>query len=581
MSKRMFRQLDMITAFGRWLALLGIPLVAFLYFLLRSDPMPWPLLFAALGKAAIDAVPVVMLSLKFYPEYMALTFSILDSVFSLAVLYLGGPSMLFYVFVSVVATGIRFERAIGLGNGAALAVGHIVIALARAGFRGVLPVLAPALYQSLGLMVTAVLCSLLADSTKREPPLMTEEQSKINAELRRLQAASDRARASYEMAGMLSAAFTNPQKILEAVLDISTAGFDEIAGDGERSRERLASIVFLLGTDGLYIAASRGLLFEETELVAKGERGVLYKVLNSGEPSLLGNLAGDTELRQFSAFRRCRSAVCVPLRGGFEIYGAILFASPSPDAFNADHAELLTAVANQTVVALHNSQLYQELQEEKERIVEVVQEARTKLARDLHDGPTQSISAIAMRLNFARLLLDRDPRKVKDELFKLENLARRTTKEIRTMLFALRPVVLETQGLKAAMEQLVDKLQETSELPVTLEIDDVEDQTDVNVKAVAWFISQEALNNAKKHAQASNIWVRMYIRDECFITEVEDDGAGFDVEAVMADYDQRGSFGLLNLQERADLVNGRTTIQSALGKGTRITLTIPLSREIV
>ena len=245
--------------------------------------MPWPLLFAALGKAAIDAVPVVMLSLKFYPEYMALTFSILDSVFSLAVLYLGGPSMLFYVFVSVVATGIRFERAIGLGNGAALAVGHIVIALARAGFRGVLPVLAPALYQSLGLMVTAVLCSLLADSTKREPPLMTEEQSKINAELRRLQAASDRARASYEMAGMLSAAFTNPQKILEAVLDISTAGFDEIAGDGERSRERLASIVFLLGTDGLYIAASRGLLFEETELVAKGERGVLYKVLNSGE----------------------------------------------------------------------------------------------------------------------------------------------------------------------------------------------------------------------------------------------------------------------------------------------------------
>ena len=92
-------------------------------------------------------------------------------------------------------------------------------------------------------------------------------------------------------------------------------------------------------------------------------------------------------------------------------------------------------------------------------MVEVEEDARTKLARDLHDGPTQSISAIAMRLNFVRLLLGRDPQKVKDELFKLENLARRTTKEIRTMLFTLRPVVLETQGLAAAVEQLAEKFQ--------------------------------------------------------------------------------------------------------------------------
>jgi signal transduction histidine kinase len=243
--------------------------------------------------------------------------------------------------------------------------------------------------------------------------------------------------------------------------------------------------------------------------------------------------------------------------------------------------ELLGAVCNQAAVALTNAHLYQDLLREKERILEVEEAARSKLARDLHDGPTQSISAIAMRLNFVRLLLGRDPQKVKDELFKLENLARRTTKEIRTMLFTLRPVVLETQGLRAAVEQLADKFREMDDLPIRLEIEDLEGKLDTSTQAVAWFITEECLNNVKKHADARRVEVRMYLRDEHFVVEVQDDGKGFDVDAVMADYDQRGSLGLLNLQERADLVNGRATIKSAPGEGTQVTLVVPLSREAV
>jgi len=345
--------------------------------------------------------------------------------------------------------------------------------------------------------------------------------------------------------------------------------------------ERPASIVFLYDLEGLIVAAARNISYEERDLPVSGERGVLYQVLSRGEPLLLDGLAGDPDLRQYTPFRRCHSAICVPLLAGFELYGAVVFASPISGAFTEEHVDLLVAVANQAAVALTNAQLYRDLQEEKEHIIQVEEEARTKRARDLHDGPTQSISAIAMRLNFARLLLDREPAKVKEELFKLENLARRTTKEIRTMLFALRPVVLETRGLKAAVEQLVEKLKETGDLPVTLEIDDVEDQLDVSIKAVSWFIIQEALINVKKHAYADNIWVRMYVQDDRFVTEVEDDGKGFDFETVMANYDQRGSFGLLSLQERADLVNGRTTIQSIAGKGTKVTLVVPLNREVI
>ena len=144
------------------------------------------------------------------------------------------------------------------------------------------------------------------------------------------------------------------------------------------------------------------------------------------------------------------------------------------------------------------------------------------------------------------------------------------------MLFTLRPVVLETQGLKVAVEQLVQKLQETVDLPVHLYIEDFGDRLDVNVQAVAFFITEEAINNAKKHANANNIWVRMYIQDDCFVTEVEDDGKGFVVEEESKAAAQRGSLGLINLRERAELVEGQLTIESQPGQGTKVSLVVPL-----
>ena len=129
--------------------------------------------------------------------------------------------------------------------------------------------------------------------------------------------------------------------------------------------------------------------------------------------------------------------------------------------FTTEHVEMLSAVCSQATIALQNAQLYQSLQQEKNRIVEIGENERKKLARDLHDGPTQSIAAIAMRINYTRKLLEREPDKVDAELAKIEDLARRTTKEIRHMLFTLRPLVLETQGLVAALQQSIQKILET------------------------------------------------------------------------------------------------------------------------
>ncbi|MBN1936212.1 MAG: GAF domain-containing sensor histidine kinase [Anaerolineae bacterium] len=583
MSERMIRRLDTIIAYVRWLALLGVPIVALASTDARVDGS-LTFLLIALGMAVIDAVPVTMLAFKFFPQAAAWAFLILDTLFTLVLLYLGGPGMFFYAFVPALAMSVRFDWMIGLGDSVVLALGHVLIALFRAGFGSIADVMTETLGMAVLLVAASALVGLMAETTKKEPPFVAEEQKQINDKMARLQAAADRARAIYDMASTLSATL-NYDKILNAVLEVSMLGFKELVSGPSGIAEKPSGVVLLIDEDILGVGASYNIGYEEAGLVVGASSGLVGRVLRTRTPLIAGNLAQDPDLGQFKAFKRCRSSICVPLRAGFDTYGVVVFASPVADAFSEEHLELVMAIANQAAVALSNARLYEDLQDEKERIIGIHEDERNKLSRDLHDGPTQSVSAIAMRLNFARLLLDRDPVKVKDELFKLENLARRTTKEIRTMLFTLRPVVLETQGLKAAIEQLVEKLIEATEggeLPITLEIAaDVEAKIDVNIKAVAWFIAQESLNNVRKYAQAEHIWVRVYIRDAYFITEIEDNGVGFSVDEIMSNYEQRGSYGLMNLQERADLVNGRTIIRSEVGKGTKITLVVPLNREVI
>ena len=207
--------------------------------------------------------------------------------------------------------------------------------------------------------------------------------------------------------------------------------------------------------------------------------------------------------------------------------------------------------------------------------------ARKKLARDLHDGPTQSVAAMAMRINIARRLVEKDPKSAMDELSKIEELAHRTTKEIRHMLFTLRPLILESQGLGAALKSMADKMRETYNQNVGVNIDEkIASQMEMGKQGVIFYIIEEAINNARKHANAANIWVRMgTFQPGLALLEIEDNGVGFDVEAVNKAYDKRSSLGMVNLRERTELVNGLLNIQSAIGKGTKVQVYIPLTEE--
>lgn len=371
------------------------------------------------------------------------------------------------------------------------------------------------------------------------------------------------------------------QRVLDLALDLSASVLSsDVASD------RLVSAVLLFteaesGQTELEVGSARRLTPADMRITLPGKSGLLASVLDSGEPVNIYNVARDPEVGRFVAVRACNVAYSLPLRAGLDTYGVLFFAHPDPAYFTEVNRELLEIIAHQAVIAIQNAHLYSDLEAEKERMMEIQEQARKKLARDLHDGPTQSIAAIAMRINFVRRLLERDLDTSAQELQRVEDLARRTTKEIRHMLFTLRPLVLESQGLVAALDAMAEKMNETYGQNVIIEADPIIiPRLEINKQAIIFHIAEEAATNARKHAQAEHIWIRLKALDEDLaLLEIQDDGVGFDVGSISASYDQRGSLGMINMRERAELVNGVMRTEAAEDEGTTIQVLIPLTED--
>ncbi|MFZ6026687.1 MAG: histidine kinase [Chloroflexota bacterium] len=396
-----------------------------------------------------------------------------------------------------------------------------------------------------------------------------------------IQAERQRLRVIFNLISALNATL-NYQRVLDTALDLSSDALGKI----KATSERMFSAVLLFsetdnGQTQLTVGTARRLTPADTRITLPGTDGAIGKAIEEGVPVFTKDIAEDAELSRFVALRACKSAYCVPISTGLDRYGVLLFAHAEPDYFTASQREVLDLIGNQTMTAIQNARLYQDLEQEKERMMEIQEEARKKLARDLHDGPTQSIAAISMRVNFARRLMERDAKAGAEELYKIEDMARRTTKEIRHMLFTLRPLVLESQGLVAALEAMADKMKDTYNQNVTIVADpNVVSDLEMGKQGVIFYIAEEAVGNARKHAQAANIWVRIKsVEAEVAMLEIEDNGVGFNVGAVDASYELRGSLGMVNMRERTELVNGILQIDSTEGKGTRIRVLIPLSEE--
>jgi signal transduction histidine kinase len=313
------------------------------------------------------------------------------------------------------------------------------------------------------------------------------------------------------------------------------------------------------------------------------DKGIAGWVVTNNQPLIVNDV--DKHERHYKGFEmgtdfKTVSLICVPLLAKGEVIGVLqVLNKRSGENFSDDDLDILTTFAAQSATAIKNARLYRNLQAERDRIVALEEQVRKRLARDLHDGPAQLLSATIMSAQFAKEILTRTPEKLdklKEELEELEPLATKALHQVRTMLFDLRPVILETRGLAPALESYVKRLRLANDFAISLEVENFSERLDDKAEVAIFSIVQEAVSNAKKHAHASHLELKMARQDGHLVVTVRDDGQGFDVARVDGSYDRCGSLGLLNMRERAEMLNGELSIESALGQGTLVKLIVPL-----
>ena len=311
------------------------------------------------------------------------------------------------------------------------------------------------------------------------------------------------------------------------------------------------------------------------------DQGIAGWIFTHRQPVIVENVSQDERFFKGideSLGYRISSLIGAPLMTKGEMIGVIeVLNKRSGEKFDEQDLDTLSALAGQAAIAIINARLYSQIREERDRMLGIEEEAHKKLARDFHDGPAQTLASLIMDIEFIQKLLERDPSKVEAELLQLKEKATKAMHQVRTTMFELRPLVLETQGLEAALEYYAERLHKTENMSIHLQVEGLEERLPHRVEDIVFAIVREAINNIKKHARADNVWLTVIRGEKELLTTIRDDGRGFNVEEVEISYATRGSIGLLNLYERAEMLGGRISIESAPGQGTIVSLMVPLS----
>jgi len=203
------------------------------------------------------------------------------------------------------------------------------------------------------------------------------------------------------------------------------------------------------------------------------------------------------------------------------------------------------------------------------------EEERKRIARDLHDDTVQSLIAIGQRIELCRASLD-DPAEAREQLTDVRRMVTETIQSIRHFSRELRPLALEDLGLVPALQLLVNDLARADSLEADLEIEGQPQGLAPDLEVAIYRIVQEALQNVRKHADASKVSVLAEFTDKGVALAVRDDGIGFIAPSSPTDLASQGSFGLMGIEERAQLFGGELEIHSQPGHGTEIKVTLPL-----
>lgn len=233
----------------------------------------------------------------------------------------------------------------------------------------------------------------------------------------------------------------------------------------------------------------------------------------------------------------------------------------SPHPFSSDQVDLLQGLADQAAQAIDSAQL----REQASQLA--VMHERARLARELHDSVTQSLYSLTLLAEgWQRLIRSGQADNVAERLSEMGEIAQQALKEMRLLVYELRPPILEEEGLLGALHQRLAAVEKRAGVEARLLAEEIADLP-TPIQEGLFRIVQEALNNSLKHAAATSVTVRLGTDDQELLLEVADNGRGFDTRA---ETDHQGGIGLTTMRERAERLGGSLEVRSAPGQGTTV-----------
>jgi len=215
------------------------------------------------------------------------------------------------------------------------------------------------------------------------------------------------------------------------------------------------------------------------------------------------------------------------------------------------------------------------------KIILAQEEERKRMAREIHDGPAQTLANLVLRTEIAeRMLMKQEFQLVQEELMELKSQVRSGLEEIRKIIFNLRPMALDDLGLVPTLRKFVQDFEEKTKIRAVFETAGRELRMPSAMEAAVYRLVQEAFSNALKHASPTYVSLEIKFYPRRVMITIQDNGVGFDVEQTMARSKKSSHYGLIGMSERVELLNGKMDIQSARGQGTKISISIPVSTDL-
>ncbi len=215
------------------------------------------------------------------------------------------------------------------------------------------------------------------------------------------------------------------------------------------------------------------------------------------------------------------------------------------------------------------------------KVLEAIENEKRKISREIHDGPAQSLANIIMKADIAKAVFKTDIQKGFDELDVLKDTVRDTLREIRHIIYELRPGPLEHNSLTYAIESLVGDFKGYCGCEVVFKSNFERADIDSSMQIAVYRLIQESLNNIKKHAEAKRVNIILEYTPKFIQVKIQDDGKGFEVDAFFADNNIGTSYGLKGMKERIEQISGVFKCESQEDFGTKIMFKIPVSKEVM